>query len=462
MDELRALLQPSAQDSSVFDPRKTGSNEVPLGAYRPASTMKITSSTTDEGSSKPEVGKEANKTADEMDYDQYVRALAFEARAKPKDRTKTEEELAKEEKERLEAAERDRLRRMQGLAPAGSDEEDGVGKRRKGKGKGKEIKKKKNGRKPEADDLSDDFIESGDEDEEDEGYGLGEGIGASGANSGEDSDEEDDEGSDDEEDDEDEDDEDLEDGSEDADGSDLEDLDESAAESGEDDAVDLPHLKRVKTARPQSTKKEIPFTFACPTTHDDLLDIMDGLSEADVEIVSKRIRALYHPSLGEGNKERLQTFLGILLDHILYLASTSESFATISLLTPHVIGLVNLNPISAAAQFTSKLNLMQKNLVRGLTRGATSLDSRTWPRAPELALLRLVGLVWSTSDFSNPVAAPAELLIGQYLAQARVRRLDDVASGLFLCSLVLQVSLECVQRNPFRGDADLVGYTLAV
>src|SRR4051794_17679463 len=166
--ELRTLLQPSAQDVSVFDPRKTGSNDVPLGRTRVDGA--------EETGAAPASAQEATKTADEMDYDQYVRALAFEARAKPKDRIKTEEELAKDEKERLEAAERDRLRRMKGLGPEASDDDGGSRKRRKVKGN-EGMKKKSRDRRPEGDDLSDDFVISGEEDD-DEDFGLGEGIGA--------------------------------------------------------------------------------------------------------------------------------------------------------------------------------------------------------------------------------------------------------------------------------------------
>lgn len=84
---------------------------------------------------------------------------------------------------------------------------------------------------------------------------------------------------------------------------------------------------------------------------------------------------------------------------------------------------------------------MQKNLVRGLSRGAQLPDSKTFPGPSELALLRLIGAIWSTSDLSHPVVTPAMLLIGQYLGQCRVRNLSDLASGLFLCTLVLQVCI---------------------
>lgn len=113
--------------------------------------------------------------------------------------------------------------------------------------------------------------------------------------------------------------------------------------------------------------------------------------------------------------------------------------SAISAITPHIIALVRLNPISAAQHFVDKLALMQKNLVRGLARGATQLESKTFPGAPELVLLRLVGAIWSSSDFSHPVVAPAVLLIGQYLGHGRIRQVSDIASGLFLCTLLAQV-----------------------
>jgi nucleolar protein 14 len=70
---------------------------------------------------------------DDGNYDQRVRELAFDKRSKPKDRTKTEEELALEEKEALEKAERRRQRRMLGQNESDSEEEGTVkGKRKRG------------------------------------------------------------------------------------------------------------------------------------------------------------------------------------------------------------------------------------------------------------------------------------------------------------------------------------------
>lgn len=375
---------------------------------------------------------------DDRDYDQFVRSLAFEARAKPKDRTKTEEEAAAEEKERLEAAEAKRLRRMRG-EDSDSDEEEGAGKKRR-----------KTDRLPDADDLGDDFM--GDVDE-DGNVLLGPGLtreaieNMADVSGGEDESEE---GSDEEDEDEDEesgedgevDEDDDEDDDDDESMSELEDLASEASVDDDDDDDEAPQLVPVKKRKASRAIEEIPFTFPCPTTLAEFEDIVEPLAESALPTVVQRIRALHHPSLAQGNKEKLQEFLGVLLDYILVLSSNDEpKFDIISALGPHLAALVKLNPLTASSHFITKLSLMQKNLQKGLARGASNPSSKTMPGAPELVLLRLVGATWSTSDFSHPVVQPAMLLMGQYLSQSRIRGASDIASGLFLCSLISQVGL---------------------
>nr|ODN95149.1 nucleolar protein 14 [Cryptococcus depauperatus CBS 7855] len=368
------------------------------------------------------------KAIEDGEYDQIVRSLAFDARAKPKNRTKSEEELAKEEKDKLELAEAKRLRRMMGKDVSDEQQDDGSRKRRRIEGK-----------KPGADDLEDDYFE-------DETF-LGPGLTREeiedtrllgsevDSNSKEESENEDD------------------DKEEQESNSDLERMgEEEDSESDEDsmrdeneeeetllDGVEPIFKKPEKNTDNTSKVNEIPFTFPCPSTIDQFENILDPLEEDALPIVVQRIRTLHHPSLGEGNKEKLLHFFGVLLDYILVLSSRSNPpFPLMQNLIPHLTALIQLNPVSAASHFVEKLALMQKNLTRGLARGAAKLESKTLPAAPELALLRFIGVFWSTSDLSHPVVAPAVLLMGQYLSQARVRSLRDLASGLLLCSLLVE------------------------
>ncbi|BEI87189.1 hypothetical protein CcaverHIS002_0705350 [Cutaneotrichosporon cavernicola] len=317
----------------------------------------------------------------DKDYDQFVRSLAFEARAKPKDRTKTEEEEAADEVERLQAAEAKRLRRMHG--EESEDEEEG-GKRRKD-------------RAPDADDLGDDFMGEVDDEgnvllgegltrktieemapERDEGSGDEDEDGESGEEGEEDDDDEEENDDDDDDDDE--------------SVSDLEDLDSD--EASDDEAPQLVPVSKKRKAPPVD---EIPFTFSCPATLAEFEEILEPLADSALPTVVQRIRALHHPSLAQGNKERLQDFLGVLLDYILVLAS-DERFESITALGPHLAALVKLNP----------------------------------PHG-QLALYRQ-----AHAHAEEPLS----------LSQSRIRSTSDLASGLFMCSLVAQYEAESKRLMP--------------
>ena len=106
---------------------------------------------------------------------------------------------------------------------------------------------------------------------------------------------------------------------------------------------------------------------------------------------------------------------------------------------PHIYALTQAYPVASAEIFVEKLSLMHKNLVRGLSKGATSPNSKTWPGPAELGLLRVLGVIWSTSDMNHAVISPTRVLMGAYLGLGRIRSISDLASGLFLCTIFLQV-----------------------
>ena len=252
------------------DPSSSGSNSVPLGTRE--SALKAPPPEAD-----PVI---ANLVSDGGDYDQHVRELAFDKRSKPKDRTKTEPELALEAKEALEKAERKRRKRMLGLDE--SDEEEGES----GKGRSK--------RKRGADDLDDDF-------EEIAGYdvlGAGlEGDSASGeqgeGGSGEENEEDTSEG-------------DSEQGEGEERGGDSDfDEDEDGSEGEEEEHEQLVSSFCIAKKKMMG-KQELPFTFPCPANHDEFLAILESVDDQDVPTVIQRIRALYHTSLGADNKFKLQ------------------------------------------------------------------------------------------------------------------------------------------------------------
>ena len=219
---------------------------------------------------------------DTMDYDKQVRELAFDKRAKPKDRTKTEEELAVEQKEALEKAEKQRRLRMLGQDAGESDGEDAGGRRRK--------------RPRGGDDLDDDFME--DEPSGDLGAGLGVEPGSDTSESEEEADgvEDSDEENSDEE-------------------ADFDGFGEGSQQSISDESSDVEEedttgagtkRKSRRSSETLNPTQELPYTFPAPESHDEFLEIVEGLSDSDVPTVVQRIRTLYHHSLGPENKLKLQ------------------------------------------------------------------------------------------------------------------------------------------------------------
>ena len=187
--------------------------------------------------------------------------------------------MALEEKEALEKAERRRQRRMLGQNETDSEEEGAVkGKRKRG-----------------ADDLDfDDFDEGSGE-----WSGLGAGLDQTSAPLSVESEEEAEEVA----------------GTSDGESSDKRDAesdgDEFLQNSEEldeelEDLVTSTSRPKCKPKGKKAAKHEIPFTFPCPASHEEFLQIIEDLDEEDVPTVVQRIRTLYHTSLGADNKFKLQ------------------------------------------------------------------------------------------------------------------------------------------------------------
>jgi nucleolar protein 14 len=250
-----------------------------------------------QGPAKKSPGEVASVTEGVDDYDQHVRELAFDKRARPKDRTKTEEELALEEKEALEKAERRRRRRMLGEDDDDSDEEN-----HKTKGK----RKRERG----ADDLEDDFYEESAEWNE-----LGPGLGKesevdkddhsdeSGGSAIGDADEEEDSGSE--------------------NVSDDDDREDASVSGGEHEELVSTARVKDRKSKPKASNNELPYTFECPSSHREFLDIVEDVEDKDVPTVIQRIRTLYNPKLAPDNKFKLQVCL---IPNLLYYFSADAEF----------------------------------------------------------------------------------------------------------------------------------------
>lgn len=432
----------------------------------------------------PATGANATPASGGSTYDALYRSLVYERRAQPTDRMKTDEERAAEEAGRLQAAERERLRRMRGDSDdeAAAEDEAVVA----GAGKRKRVKMMER-RERGADDLDDDFAVEGVS--AGEAYGLGQGLAgapdsddkAEGENPDESEEDDSTEGDEEEaeEDSESDESENEEFENHEHNYNDLADLngmavpgeemdsDEEAVAGGETEAL-VGGAPRKKAPRAQEQEKsDLPYTFPAPESHEDFIALLvqHKVATQQVPTVIKRIRTLYNPSIGPQNRERTETLLGVLVDHVLYLGgqaqeaakgdhaamSSKEAVSLLNTIFPHIHDLTKLFPETAAQIFCMKLALMQRNLTRGLAAIAAGRSGRTWPSFAELSFLRLVGLIWPTSDRSHPVATAAQILMAHYLAHSRIRSTSaaaDTAAGLYLVSLCASYEKESKRVVP--------------
>ncbi|XP_033104481.1 nucleolar protein 14-like [Anneissia japonica] len=372
------------------------------------------------------------------DYDIAVRSLLYDMKAKATDRLKTPEEIAKLEKLRLEKLEEDRQRRMKGILEEDVQRKQATHLSADSLCDGYDLSSNKksakmlsyhDGKLVDPSLLGQGEKESESEDEEDnineeenEDKSENEGEGESDA-------------SDDEED-------------------DMEDLEDEDDESEEEEIAkeQMEEIiqKRKETVKKrkevmEKAKKELPFTFTAPETYEEFAHIIDGHTTQDVRTIIERIRATNHPSLAEGNKQKLEEFFGHLLVHFCEVASDEQlNIPLLDILTKHLYELAQMSPGNAGRCVHDLIKDRYEDF-KGTTEGKGRIP---YPQPDVLLCFKLISVIFPTSDFRHPVVTPTLLFMGNILSRCSVHDCHDVAIGLFMCNLFLQYVSLCKRFVP--------------
>ncbi|NXN33045.1 NOP14 protein, partial [Nycticryphes semicollaris] len=357
------------------------------------------------------------------DYDMIVRELGFEMKAKPSERMKTEEELAKEEQARLQKLEADRLRRMHG------------------------IDEQANKKKPShvsADDLADGFIL----DKDDRlllSYKDGK-MNIENEEEGEKDEQEEEEGGK----------EDNENEEESEEESANEDEEDSAADShsdlesdleSEDEVAGNKEQKKHKTNENESqsveeldpkmeaAKSELPYTFAVPESYETFKSLLAGRTIEQQLTILERIQKCNHPSLAAGNKAKLEKLFGFLLEYIGELATLDlPELRPIDKLILPLYNLCQMFPEAAS----DSIKFILRDAAHDMEEVIEVKGRAPFPGLDTLIYLKIISLLFPTSDFWHPVVTPAFMYMSQLLTKCRITTLEDVIKGLFVCCLFLE------------------------
>ncbi|RUS79553.1 hypothetical protein EGW08_012683 [Elysia chlorotica] len=358
------------------------------------------------------------------------------------DKLKTDEEKAREEAEKLQVLEAQRLSRMKGDSdeskpkhvsaddlndefaletpkhrvsfsnlPSAAEEENVDGEEKSGDDDGEDDKEGESGSE-----------ESGEEEEENEG----------------DSEEEDEEGSDnfsdlasdenEEEDDE-----------EEHDRSKEKSRNKKDSTSGKKEASVKPILKKPGLDKKNSAKitSELPFVFSAPGSYEEFAALLHGHSSEEQGIILSRLRKCHHPSLAEGNKDKLESIFKYLMQYFGTLAS-SESIDSklIQSVTFHMWEMSQMFPAAAASYLQKWLLDRQKECTNSLQIRKNGMS--TCIHLETLLHMSLIEGIFPTSDYRHPVTTPAICFISQILSECSVKNMRDCVIGLFLSAQAIQ------------------------
>ncbi|XDG06562.1 hypothetical protein ABKA04_006177 [Annulohypoxylon sp. FPYF3050] len=352
----------------------------------------------------------AAKERMERDYDMRLRQLAQDRRAQPTDRSKTDEEKAQEESKKLKELEEKRLKRMRGEEVSDDEVEEDA-----------------------ADVQPEDVPPNGPvlfRDNEEEDFGLGKGIKTRPTATELGFDDEDDFIIED----------DLI-----ASDSDLEPIEsdassnEAESDAEDDDEFTKGLLNEEETQNPvfsgrltgtnisTDTKEDsngLPYTFPCPETLDEFVEMTQTIPMEHLPTVVQRIRALYHPKLDSDNKAKLAKFVAILIQFLARSSKNLPPFSVLENLIRHIHSLAKSYPIETANEFRSQLEDFGQS--RPLS-----------PNLGDLVVLSAIGTIFPTSDHFHQVATPAGLLIARNLGKVP-KKITDYAQGAYLSTLALQ------------------------
>lgn len=189
---------------------------------------------------------------------------------------------------------------------------------------------------------------------------------------------------------------------------------------------------------------DLAYTYKCPETHGELLNITEFIAIQDLPTVVQRIRALYHPKLAAENKSKLGRFATVLVDHISYLACQPDHPPCIILeaLIRHIHSLAKTFPEEIGRAFRTHLRSFDE-------------DRPTAPTPGDLIILTAIASVFPTSDHFHQVVTPAMLCMTRYLGQEVPQSLSDLATGTYISTLCLQY-----QRLSKRYVPEVVNYVL--
>ncbi|RDI89240.1 Multisite-specific tRNA:(cytosine-C(5))-methyltransferase [Venturia inaequalis] len=355
----------------------------------------------------------------DKDYDLQIKRMAMDTRAKPTDRTRTDEEKAKYQATRQKELDEGRLRRMAGLqedddeySDDQKDEEEDPdaepeyveGNDAVAFGLATETKSEKTEKtlyRPDGVEDEDEFV-------------IDKDLVASDSEAEEELSEE-----------------------------------ESESEASEDEMVaeqdgdnEFLYGKAPATGANSAKPAMRETTVSCPSTYSDIVELLEKSQSADANAIIRRIRQRYDSGLSASNKDKLVAFAQALVEYLRLrpTATNPPSLKVFETVIRHLHSMSKSYPDPIAQSIRSHLEQMHSEL---------SMN------AGDLMILTAIGTIYPTSDHFHQVVTPAITLVGRWLGLTAPGNAKVLSTGAYLGAL-------CIKFQSFskRYIPELVRFTL--
>lgn len=182
---------------------------------------------------------------------------------------------------------------------------------------------------------------------------------------------------------------------------------------------------------------ELPFTYEVPKNYEAFSILIKSYSQNQQILLIDRMVASNHPHASKEGKDKFAVILSYLfqlIDDIFSEADAnkiSSNFKFLNALVPLIRVIVNIVPAKATF-FIKEIIKQKQDEFKNNKRPTATLEV--------LIFLKIVSLLFSTSDFRHEVVTPAYIFISLILSSMKVKTRTDISRGLFLVSLYLEYS----------------------
>eukprot|EP00536_Pseudo-nitzschia_multiseries_P012066 jgi/Psemu1/260290/estExt_Genewise1Plus.C_4410036 len=234
-----------------------------------------------------------------------------------------------------------------------------------------------------------------------------------------------------------------------------------------DDEAKIEQMKR-KLAK-EKARTEIPYVFEAVTTLEGLHELIGRYASTgkDASTIIKRIHASNSVRLDHRNGEKMQNFYDVLLRRFIAVGDAIFDsgdggpelgrYDQLNSITKVMYDMAQDSPESAGAVWSRRIGILRNAHDKRLRdsdfiRGDEEMEDggfwSAWPTTGVFFLMRALGHIFPVTDRRHHVVTPAILLLAQYTAQTPVLSTYDLTMGILCSGLLMEYSREAKRVVP--------------